>query len=140
MTRGHTFQSHSASAIPPRVGLALIGSRPVGAGSDRGPHDTSALASKIHSLANLAAVRATCRVAAAARRSQARRGTQPTQDAGRGVGIIIWLPQRETHHAETGGRRTIYTRSQTFVAASWIPMFRQEAACYVLASVAHASF
>ena len=38
--------------------------------------------SKIHSLANLAAARATCRLAAAARRSQARRGSQPTQDAG----------------------------------------------------------
>ena len=38
--------------------------------------------SKIHSLANLAAARATCRLAAAARRSQARRGAQPTQDAG----------------------------------------------------------
>ena len=38
--------------------------------------------SKIHSFANLAAARATCRLAAAARRSQARRGAQPTQDAG----------------------------------------------------------
>ena len=38
--------------------------------------------SKIRSLANLAAARATCRLAAAARRSQARRGAQPTQDAG----------------------------------------------------------
>ena len=37
---------------------------------------------KIHSLADLAAARATCRLAAAARRSQARRGAQPTQDAG----------------------------------------------------------
>ena len=37
---------------------------------------------KIHSLANSAAARATCRLAAAARRSQARRGAQPTQDAG----------------------------------------------------------
>ena len=37
--------------------------------------------SKIHSLANLAAARATCRLAAAARRSQGR-GAQPTQDAG----------------------------------------------------------
>ena len=37
--------------------------------------------SKIHSLADLAAARATCRLAAAARRSQARRGSQPTQDA-----------------------------------------------------------
>ena len=38
--------------------------------------------SKIHSLAILAAARATCRLAAAARRSQARRGAQPTH-AGR---------------------------------------------------------
>ena len=37
---------------------------------------------KIDSLANSAAARATCRLAAAARRSQARRGAQPTQDAG----------------------------------------------------------
>ena len=38
--------------------------------------------SKIHSLANLAAARATCQPAAAARRSQARRGAHPTQNAG----------------------------------------------------------
>ena len=37
--------------------------------------------SKIHSLANLAAARATCQPAAAARRSQARRGAHPTQNA-----------------------------------------------------------
>ena len=38
--------------------------------------------SKIHSLPNLAAARATCQPAAAARRSQARRGAHPPQDAG----------------------------------------------------------
>ena len=37
---------------------------------------------KIIASANLAAAGATCRLAAAARRSQARRGGQPTQDAG----------------------------------------------------------
>ena len=42
---------------------------------------------KIHSLANSAAARATCRLAAAARRSQARRGAQPTQDAGDIYGV-----------------------------------------------------
>ena len=44
-------------------------------------YDTS-VQSKIHSLANLAAARATCQPAAAARRSQARRGARPTQNAG----------------------------------------------------------
>ena len=38
--------------------------------------------SNIHGLANLAAARATCQPAAAARRSQARRGAYPTQNAG----------------------------------------------------------
>jgi hypothetical protein len=38
--------------------------------------------SKIHSLTNLAAAKATCQPAAAARRSQARRGAHPTQNAG----------------------------------------------------------
>ena len=38
--------------------------------------------SKIHRLSNLAAARATCQPAAAARRSQARRGAHPTQNAG----------------------------------------------------------
>ena len=40
------------------------------------------LQSKIHSLAHLAAARATCQPAAAARRSQASRGAHPTQNAG----------------------------------------------------------
>jgi hypothetical protein len=43
------------------------------------PSDTR-VQSKIHSLANLAAARATCQPAAAARRSQARRGAHPTQN------------------------------------------------------------
>jgi hypothetical protein len=38
--------------------------------------------SKIHSLTNLAAARATCQPAAATRRLQARRGAHPTQNAG----------------------------------------------------------
>ena len=47
----------------------------------RGP--TTRVQSKVRSLANLAAASATCQPAAAARRSQARRGAHPPQDAGR---------------------------------------------------------
>ena len=59
---------------------------------DRPTYDTR-VQSKIHSLVNLAAARATCRLAAAARRSQARGGAQPTQDAG----LHPWREENSEH-------------------------------------------
>ena len=87
--RSSRFLRHRASlsrmrwATPRRVGRRACGKRRVrrgGTSSGRRLH--TRVQSEIHSLANLAAARATCRLAAAARRSQARRGAQPTQDAG----------------------------------------------------------
>ena len=48
----------------------------------RGTETSAEVPTKIHSLANVAAARATCQPAAAARRSQARRGAHPLQNAG----------------------------------------------------------
>ena len=87
--RSSRFLRHRASlsrmrwATPRRVGRRACGKRRVrrgGTSSGRRLH--TRVQSEIHSLANLAAARAPCRLAAAARRSQARRGSQPTQDAG----------------------------------------------------------
>ena len=57
--------------------------------------------SKIHSPANLAAARATCQLAAAARRSQARRGAYPTPGCTRGHGSAP--PTAAWPRAYTGG-------------------------------------
>ena len=57
----------------------------MGGGTSSGRHAqtyNTRVQSKVRSLANLAAASATCQPAAAARRSQARRGAHPPQDAG----------------------------------------------------------
>ena len=81
----HAHASRDSSAaqrcIPP-AGPVPFGSRVKGRAIQRTNYDAETydtrFQSKIHSLANLAAARATCRLAAAARRSQARRGAQMT--------------------------------------------------------------
>ena len=57
--------------------------------------------SKVRSLANLAAASAICQPAAAARRSQARRGAHPPQDAW----VHLWL-------VRGGFQRTLYVTSR----------------------------
>ena len=64
-----------------RVRVAWAGGGGASSGQHAETYDTR-VPSKIHSLANLAAARATCQPAAAARRSQARRAAHPTQNAG----------------------------------------------------------
>jgi hypothetical protein len=77
--------------------------------------------SKIHRLANLAAARATCQPAAAARRSQARRGAHPTQNAG-------WGHRQRTNRHDVSyltNRQTDTVIGQTHARAAqsmWIPM------------------
>ena len=61
------------------------GRRPKHEGARKGGQQRTTWGSEIHSPANLAAVRATCRLAATARRSQARRGRRaPRKGARRG--------------------------------------------------------
>ena len=70
---GVTYQPHMQQLLTPWE-------EALPADDTRRPTHESAV--KIHSLANLAAARATCRLAVAVRRSQACCGAQPTQDAG----------------------------------------------------------
>ena len=65
-----------SSSAPAALGGAIP------ADDTRKPTTHTRVQSKIHSLANLAAARATCQPAAAARRSQVRRGAHSTQNAG----------------------------------------------------------
>ena len=86
-----TCRSRVRASVAPRAGVR--------GGTSSGRHaqtyDTR-VQSKIHSLANLAAARATCRLAAAARRSQARRGAQPTQDRGNDLSASFYTLTHDT--------------------------------------------
>ena len=78
---------------PPRGGRTS-------SGQIRETYDTR-VESKIHRPANLAAARATCQLAAAARRSHARRGARPAQNAG----VQAESPEKCVCAVESGPRR-----------------------------------
>ena len=88
------------------LSVALVGAVLAAAGAQLPAEHTATydtrVQSKIHSLANLAAARATCQPAAAARRSQARRGAHPTQNAG-----VHLRPRLRPAHVRVRGRRAV---------------------------------